>query len=149
MGLFAGIVGVIRSGLARFSELENQVPAMALFAVALLLMLVSTISKDLVMCLSASLLALVAVLIMLEPGSADSIIFLGLVAGSVLITIHGIQSRRRAAAASRKLDALTRAVNRLEAAEDRRFMTSIKTEPLRIEEDPLSPSEEPGEARRT
>src|ERR1039457_3970519 len=85
--------------------------------------------------LGSVLTAGIALFVVLEPNSVTLIVATGAYAGSLLVAIFGIQTRRRHLAAHAELISLRSKLNYLKMAEERRFLVELKRDGKTLEDE--------------
>ena len=93
--------------------------------VFIFLVVFTAASRQILIFLGATLLAIIAFLILLVPSSAPILIAIGAGFGSLLMTVAGMRFRRRQVVMRQELDILIESVRKLELAEERQLLQSI------------------------
>ena len=92
-------------------------------------------SRRTVVFLGSVLTAGIALYVVLEPNSVTLIVATGAYAGSLLVAIFGIQTRRRHLAAHAELISLRSKLNDLKMAQERRFLVELKRDGKTLEDE--------------
>jgi len=87
------------------------------------------------MFLGSVLTAGIAILVVLEPNSVPLVVATGAYAGSLLVAIFGIQTRRRSLAAKAELMSLRSKLMDLKMAEEQRFLVELKRNGKTLEDE--------------
>src|SRR5262245_32789930 len=105
-----------------------SVPTVELiFAVLLLPVFLAMFSRRILILSGAILLAGIALLSVLEPAYLSTIVAVSAYIGCVVLSILGIQARRRDATIKAELMALRKIVNEVQQAESRRIVAELRS----------------------
>ena len=122
----------------RFDRLDSflpNVPKEIWLAAFFLPIVLALFSRRTVMFLGSVLTAGIALFVVLEPNSVTLIVATGAYAGSLLVAIFGIQTRRRHLAAHAELISLRSKLNDLRMAEEQRFLVELKRDGKTLEDE--------------
>jgi hypothetical protein len=110
----------------RLNSFQSNVPKEIWLAAFFLPVVLALFSRRTVVFLGSVLTAGIALFVVLEPNSITLIVAAGAYAGSLLVAIFGIQTRRNDSAAHAKLMILQSKLNDLRMAEEQRFLVDLK-----------------------
>ena len=119
----------------RLDSFLPTVPKEIWLAVFFLPIVLALFSRRTVVFLGSVLTAGIALFVVLEPNSVTLIVATGAYAGSLLVAIFGIQTRRRHLAAHAELISLRSKLNDLKMAEERRFLVELKRDGKTLEDE--------------
>lgn len=109
----------------RLNSFQSNVPKEIWLAAFFLPVVLALFSRRTVVFLGSVLTAGIALFVVLEPNSITLIVAAGAYAGSLLVAIFGIQTRRNDSAAHANLMILQSKFNDLRVAEERRFLVDL------------------------
>ena len=119
------LASLAESHVSRLAE-QLTTTSPSIFAIIFVALCVfAVISMRLATVLGAILLAAVGYFLLVAPSSATALIAVGAAAGSLLVTIGGIGSRRREKIRRRDFEILRRSVQNLESMAERQFLQSL------------------------
>jgi hypothetical protein len=98
----------------------------ATIALLVLPILITAFARNITLALSTSLLSFVSLILFVAPGSAVSGLAILSGLGSFVVALESIVARRRMVALNKEIADLTRRVNQLESAEQRRLALEVK-----------------------
>lgn len=110
----------------RLNSFQPNVPKEIWLAAFFLPVVLALFSRRTVVFLGSVLTAGIALFVVLEPNSITLIVAAGAYAGSLLVAIFGIQTRRNDSAVHAKLRFLNSQFNDLRMAEERSFLADLK-----------------------
>jgi hypothetical protein len=110
----------------RLNSFQPNVPKEIWLAAFFLPVVLALFSRRTVVFLGSVLTAGIALFVVLEPNSITLIVAAGAYAGSLLVAIFGIQTRRNDSAVHAKLSFLKSKFNDLRMAEERSFLADLK-----------------------
>jgi hypothetical protein len=119
----------------RLDSFLPNVPKEIWLAAFFLPIVLALFSRRTVVFLGSVLTAGIALFVVLEPNSVTLIVATGAYAGSLLVAIFGIQTRRRHLAAHAELISLRSKLNDLKMAEERRFLVELKRDGKTLEDE--------------
>ena len=119
----------------RLDSFLPNVPKEIWLAAFFLPIVLALFSRRTVMFLGSVLTAGIALFVVLEPNSVPLVVATGAYAGSLLVAIFGIQTRRRSLAAKAQLMSLRSKLMDLKMAEERRFLVELKRDGKTLEDE--------------
>ena len=122
------VLALVRASVDQLSALLTALPPEAKLGALLLPMLIALVSKRILTLLGAILLAITALILLVEPVNLSPTMGLAAYIGSILLALSGIAQRRRDAALFAKISSLRAELNQFAEAESRRFLVKLKTQ---------------------
>jgi hypothetical protein len=128
MDLLKEMAGVAEATVTRLIGQAQTIDPRILGLVFIFLVVFAAASRRILIFFGATLLAIIAFLILLVPSSAPILIAIGAGFGSLLITVAGMRFRQRQVMMRQELDILIEMVRKLESTEERRLIRSINAQ---------------------
>jgi ABC-type transport system involved in multi-copper enzyme maturation permease subunit len=119
----------------RLDSFLPNVPKEIWLAVFFLPVVLALFSRRTVVFLGSVLTAGIALFVILKPSSITLIVAAGAYAGSLLVAIFGIQTRRKNSAVHTNLMRLQSQLNTLKNAEEQRFFAELKERGKTLEDE--------------
>jgi hypothetical protein len=123
--LLKEMAGFAEATVTRLIGQAQTIDPRILGLVFIFLVVFAAASRRILIFLGATLLAIIAFIILLVPSSAPILIAIGAGVGSLLITVAGMRFRQRQVMMRQELDILIESVRKLESLEERRLLQSI------------------------
>ena len=125
MNLLKEMAGFAEETVTRLIGQAQTIDPRILGLVFIFLVVFAAASRRILIFLGATLLAIIAFLMLLVPSSAPILIAIGAGFGSLLMTVAGMRLRQRQVMMRQELDILIESVRKLESAEERQLLQSI------------------------
>ena len=121
------LVPVLQSYLDQWAALLSGLPEWIIFAALLLPIALGVLSKRVIVPLACVLLAAIAFCAIIAPTSIAATLATGAYFGSLIVAVAGMVGRRRAGALQAELANLRRDLNSLLSAEERNYLTKLRS----------------------
>jgi hypothetical protein len=128
------ILSLLQSWLEQSALLLRTIPTEYAAAATVLPVILAAFSKRTAIFLGTALLAVVALILLLEPSFAAVTIAIGAYIGSLIAAFLGIQARRKESATEAELANIRSELKNLVEAEERRFLVELKSSAKTTEE---------------
>jgi hypothetical protein len=121
------VVPLLRAWLDEWAALLSRVPEGVTLAVVFLPVALAIFSKRITVVLACILLAIIIFCAFVVPSNTTVVLATGIYLGSLIVALSGIGARRKAGAVQAELASLREDVNGLLAAEERRYLTELRS----------------------
>lgn len=121
------LVPALQSYLDQWAALLSGLPEGILFAALLLPIALGLFSRRIIVALACLVLAAIAFCAVVAPTSIAATLATGAYFGSFIVAVAGMVARRRTGALQAELAGLRRDVNSLLSAEERQYLTKLRS----------------------
>jgi hypothetical protein len=118
---------IIHSWLDQGAGLLSRVPEAVALAAILLPVVLAIFSKRIIIVVGCLMLAVIAFYVFVVPSNMAVTLAFGVYFGSLIIALSGIAAHRKAKSLQVELETLRKNVNDLMVADERRFLSELKS----------------------